>query len=69
MVEHRLGKGEVVSSILPGSTIKAPRNKGFSASLKIPSRNSRRNEARIRRFEWCKIRGLRSPLPGKARSY
>jgi hypothetical protein len=38
-VDHRLGKGEVVSSILPGSTSKATENQrfcGFQGSTRSP---------------------------------
>jgi hypothetical protein len=50
-VEHSLGKGEVVSSILTGST-RYHRNKGI---FDLPT--AARNEARTRRFDSWKIRG------------
>src|SRR5260370_15078910 len=48
VVEHSLGKGEVVSSILTGSTRKAPTNRHFlTVALPCPPRGKRERGANV----------------------
>jgi hypothetical protein len=58
VVEHSLGKGEVVSSILTGSTRKYPRIEAFTHSSSGALGNSERNVTETGVFNPCKIRAV-----------
>lgn len=60
-LERPLGKGEVVSSILTGSTTICPIDGHFLHSLRNIRIVSATNDARTSTFKWCKIGALRSP--------
>ena len=55
VVEHPLGKGEVVSSILTGSTRKSPINKGFSDTRGKRARRIRAEQSTTRRAKTHQI--------------
>lgn len=56
--EHPLGKGEVVSSILPGSTRKPYDPWGFDSIGNRTVVAIAQNEARNAQLHPCKIRGI-----------
>ena len=60
VVEHSLGKGEVVSSILTGSTTKSPINRGFLHVRKDVALQNRAEQNAKRRAETHQIRPKRS---------
>ena len=60
VVEHSLGKGEVVSSILTGSTRKSPINKGLSHTRENALGKIVQNKARTRRAKTHQISTKRS---------
>jgi hypothetical protein len=60
VVEHSLGKGEVVSSILTGSTRKSPINKGLSHTREKRARQNRAEQSTTRRTKTHQISTKRS---------
>src|SRR5580704_12542475 len=60
VVEHPLGKGEVVSSILTGSTRNYVRSKPFARATNYALGKREQNKTQICRSQTCKIRAIRS---------
>src|SRR5262249_34528310 len=69
VVEHPLGKGEVVSSILTGSTTKPFQNGAFVAEHSPLPRVSHANKPCFPHQNWGKTRGIRSSTVPSAISF